>query len=128
MKKHLVRIVFLAACLLISSTISMFGKSVQLTLFQLPLSSIDDEEDPFGHRVPSRPITGIIDFDSNEIILSRPVEDIELYEIWNEEQTVQLYSGNDESEFIQILSGIDCAVSIALHSSSYILTGTINPS
>lgn len=127
MKKHLLRIVVLA-CLAVCSGIFSFGKSVSVTLVPFPLPSIDDDDrNPFGHRTPSRPLAGIIDFDSNEVILSGQVEEIESYEIWNEDLTTLLYSGCDEIEFIRTLSEIDENVMIVLHTSSYILKGHLNP-
>lgn len=105
-----------------------FGKSVKVSLTPVvPPSDEDEEKNEFGPRIPPRPLTGIIDFESDEIIFSRQVEDILSYEIWNEDRTVLFYSGDNESEFIQVLSGFDGPVAVIIHTLSYMLTGYMIP-
>ncbi len=88
----------------------------------------DDEENPFGHRIPSKPLTGKIDFDSNEIYIYGQIEEIENFEIWDEGYTTMIYSDNDESGFIQVLSEYGEPVTIVLHTTSFTYIGSFNPS
>lgn len=96
------------------------GRRITLTFTRIPRNNHNDESD-FGHRLPPKPITAVIDFESNEISLSQTLEDIESYEIWSEDQSTILYSGNDESYFIQTVAMYDQYITILINTSTYSL-------
>lgn len=98
--------------------------SVKMPLIQVPLPSFEDnDKNPFGQRTPPRPLSGGIDFDLNEVILPMQVEDIESYEIMDEEQTTVLYVGCDEAEFVETLSTFKDPVVVVITTTSFRLIG-----
>lgn len=120
MNKKICKIIILL-CVIFCSHFSLQGQPITLTFTQIPHHNHNDESD-FGHRLPPKPITAVIDFESNEFSLSQTIENIESYEIWDENQSVILYSGNDESDFVQtvaILSDVD--ITILINASTFSL-------
>lgn len=95
--------IFILLCVIFCSHFSLQGQPITLTFTQIPHHDHNDESD-FGHRLPPKPITAVIDFESNEFSLSQTIENIESYEIWDENQSVILYSGNDEYDFVQAVA------------------------
>lgn len=101
MKRHISQILIMLF-MVVYSNISLCGQSITLTFNRIPQLNL--EESGFGHRIPPRPITAIIDFDANTISLSPHIDNIESYEIRDEEQEVVLYAGDNEAEFVKTLS------------------------
>lgn len=110
---------FMAICV----SPSVLAQTIRLSLFKIPQNVIK-EENGLGHRLPPKPIMAIIDFDSNEIIISQSVEEIETYEIWNENQSALLYSGTDEFDFIQTVANLSGEpITLIMTTSNYSLIG-----
>lgn len=111
-------------CLILFSHSFALGKTITLPLYKTHQYDHNDESD-FGHRTPPKPITAVIDFDSNEISISQPLEDIESYEVWTEDQTMLLYYGVDESEFIDYIGTLNQSAAISINGSKDKLIGYI---
>ncbi len=125
-KKSLISIILLT-CAAILPSLHLSAASVVMTVAKFPLQNIDDyENNPFGSRVPARPLSVIIDFDSEEIILPPGIDDIEYYEIRNENQSAILFTSEDPKEFVRTLAMFTSTVSVILTTGSYILTGYLD--
>ena len=110
--------IFILLFVIFCSHFSLWGQPVTLIFTQIPHHNHNDESD-FGHRIPPKPITAVIDFESNEFSLSQTIENIESYEIWDENQSVILYSGNDESDFVQTVATLsDTSVTILINTTT----------
>ncbi len=53
--------------------------------------------------MPARPIQCVIDTDTKEVTLLPYVDDILSYEIWDETQTMMLFSTDEPAEFVEHL-------------------------
>lgn len=78
--------------------------AAQTLTLQLSTEADDTgEKSEFGHRIPPRPITAIVDFDSRQIIFGCTADPIENYEIagLNGDAVSETYE--TDSEFVQAL-------------------------
>lgn len=100
MKPQVIRIITIL-CVFLCSQIYVLGQTITFPLTRFHQSLDHNDESEFGHRLPSRPIIAQIDFDSKQISLSQPIDDIESYEIWNEDRSEILYSTTNESDCVQ---------------------------
>ncbi len=78
-------------------------------------SNPDENDVPgLGHRMPSRPIQCVIDTDTKEVTLIPYVDDILSYEIWDEAQTIMLFSTDEPAEFVDHLLTSPSPVTIVI--------------
>lgn len=114
-------------CVLLCTSVFCWGQSLSIVLTKKHDYNYNhNDESEFGHRVPPRPITCIIDFTSSEISFSPDIEDIEYYELWDVSQSLLLYTGTDSSTLVNTIRGLnqECMLIVITNSMSY--TGYIN--
>ncbi len=64
--------------------------------------------------MPARPIQCVIDTDTKEVTLIPYVDDILSYEIWDETQTMMLFSTDEPAEFVDHLLNSPSPVTIVI--------------
>jgi len=122
MKPQVIRIITIL-CVFLCSQIYVLGQTITFPLTRFHQSLDHNDESEFGHRLPSRPIIAQIDFDSKQISLSQPIDDIESYEIWNEDRSEILYSTTNESDCVQAIAGLcDTPIIFSINTHTYTLT------
>lgn len=87
----------------------------------------DDPLEPeqiLGRRIPPRPIQCTIDPESGLIIPSLDKSDIELYEIYSDDN-ICLISTEDEQEFIDTLLSLTGTIEINIHTADYSYIGDV---
>lgn len=105
-----------------------WAQTLKLSLYKVAKTNSEEEQEvKIGHRLPPVPIMAIIDFESNEVIIPQSVEDVEIYEIWNDNHSELKYSGSDEFDFIQTVANLnDEPITVVLTTSTYSLIGYPN--
>ena len=97
---------------------------------ELPLTKGGPTEPPQfptkGHRAPSAPIMCDIDWEAETVtIFGYPTEDIQSYEIWDENVETCLYSTDEQSEFFALAKSINSPTVIVFVFEDFTLFGCI---
>ncbi len=127
------RIILVLICIVISSVVPLslrseeFRNRVILNKVTINTENGYSETPAPGHRMPPRPIVGIINVSAGMIDYSADLgEDVEVYEVWNVDGSAVLASFVDEAEFVDFLAlNADRELQIRITLTSYALIGYI---
>lgn len=124
MKKKIHNIIIVAS-LFICSSINGFAETIDVTL-TTESQEIENDEHSKGHRIPPRPICCNIDSEAGTITLSKDIEAVISYEIWDESATACLAYYADEAAFIDHLFTIPGDYQIRIVTDDYTYTGYVS--
>ncbi|MBJ2161488.1 MAG: hypothetical protein JFR39_05265 [Muribaculaceae bacterium] len=127
MLKTIFKTLLLFILMFVPSFVGATESAITVKLSKTNVAGDEKIDQSKGHRMPPRPIVGIINVSAGMIDYSADLgEDVEVYEVWNVDGSAVLASFVDEAEFVDFLAlNADRELQIRITLTSYALIGYI---
>lgn len=105
MLKTIFKTLLLFILMFVPSFVGAAESTITVNLSKTNVAGDEKIDQSKGHRMPPRPIVGIINVSAGMIDYSADLgEDVEAYEVWTVDGSAVLASFVDESEFVDFLA------------------------
>lgn len=127
MLKKIFKTLLLFILMFVPSFVGAAESTITVNLSKTNVAGDEKIDQSKGHRMPPRPIVGIINVAAGMIDYSADLsEDVEAYEVWTVDASAVIASFVDESEFVDFLSlNAGRELQIRITFTSYALIGYI---